>query len=59
MPDTKKSICWLGQHNYTIHKELDLTTMSSTVIGTVIISRCTNCGKIIQDKIRTVEITTN
>lgn len=37
---------FLGLHKYEIIKEETLTNKRGDVIGTVIISRCTNCGKI-------------
>ena len=36
----------LNLHKYEIIKEETLTNKRGDVIGTVIISRCTNCGKI-------------
>lgn len=37
---------FLNLHKYEIIKEETLTNKRGDVIGTVIISRCTNCGKI-------------
>lgn len=47
--------CKFGIHKYEIYKEEELTDVRKDVIGKVIISRCTICGKIHVDKIRTVE----
>lgn len=55
MSENKKSYCWLGLHSSVIHKEVDLVDIKNSVIGLVIINRCTNCGKISDKKIRTVE----
>lgn len=56
MKDNKTN-CLFGLHSYEIHKEIPLTHANhpSTEIGLVIISRCTNCGKIKHNKIKTVE----
>lgn len=37
---------FLNLHKYEIIKEETLTNKRGDTIGTVIISRCTNCGKI-------------
>ena len=47
--------CRFGIHKYEIYKEEELTDVRRDVIGKVIISRCTICGKIHVDKVRTVE----
>lgn len=47
--------CKFGIHKYEIYKEEELTDVRRDVIGKVIISRCTICGKIHVDKVRTVE----
>lgn len=47
--------CKLGLHKYEIYKEEEFTDLRKDVIGKVIISRCSICGKIRVDKIRTVE----
>lgn len=47
--------CKLGIHKYEVYKEEELTDILKDVIGKVIISRCSVCGKIHVDKVRTVE----
>lgn len=47
--------CKFGIHKYEVYKEEELTDVRKDVIGKVIISRCTICGKIHVDKVRTVE----
>lgn len=47
--------CKFGIHKYEVYKEEELTDVRRDVIGKVIISRCTICGKIHVDKVRTVE----
>lgn len=40
-------------HKYEILKEVDKVDARGNIIGTIIISRCTNCGKIKEDVIYT------
>lgn len=47
--------CKLGIHKYEVYKEEELTDIRKYVIGKVIISRCSVCGKIHVDKVYTVE----
>ena len=47
--------CKFDIHKYEVYKEEELTDVRRDVIGKVIISRCTICGKIHVDKVRTVE----
>ena len=47
--------CKFGLHKYEVYKEEELTDVRKDVIGKVIISRCSVCGKIHVDKVRTVE----
>lgn len=47
--------CKLGIHKYEVYKEEELIDIRKDVIGKVIISRCSVCGKIHVDKVRTVE----
>lgn len=47
--------CKLGLHKYEVYKEEEFTDLRKDVIGKIIISRCSICGKIRVDKIRTVE----
>lgn len=47
--------CKFGLHKYEVYKEEEFTDVRKDVIGKVIISRCSICGKIHVDKIRTVE----
>lgn len=47
--------CKLGIHKYEVYKEEELTDIRKDVIGKVIINRCSVCGKIHVDKVRTVE----
>ena len=45
---------FFGLHTYEIHEEFELTDVRKDVIGTIIVSRCTRCGKIKTTEIRTV-----
>ena len=47
--------CKFGLHKYEVYKEEEFTDVRNDVIGKVIISRCSICGKIHVDKIRTIE----
>lgn len=47
--------CKFGLHKYEVYKEEEFTDVRKYVIGKIIISRCSICGKIHVDKIRTVE----
>lgn len=47
--------CKFGLHKYEVYKEEELTDVRKDVIGKVIISRCSVCGKIHVDKVRTIE----
>lgn len=47
--------CKFGMHKYEIYKEEELMDVRKYIVGKVIISRCSLCGKIHADKIRTVE----
>lgn len=42
-------------HKYMIYKEETLTNKHGDIVGTVIISRCSNCGKIKYTTIYTEE----
>lgn len=46
--------CLFRLHNYEVYKEIDLIDVRKDVIGTIIVSRCTCCGKIKTTEIRTV-----
>ena len=41
--DTK---CWLGSHHYEIIEQKEIKNPYGAIVGTSIISRCINCGKI-------------
>ena len=56
MSDNKKSYCLIGLHRDEIHEKLPLTDLRGNTIGTVIINRCLNCGRIGSKKVRTVEL---
>lgn len=43
--------CFIGLHKYEVYKEVSLETKSGIELNKVIISRCTNCGKIHKDYI--------
>lgn len=47
--------CFIHLHKYVFLKEEDIKDYKGNVIGKVIISRCSNCGKINSYKVRTVE----
>ena len=38
--------CSIGRHKYEVIEKKDVKNPYSAIIGTIIISRCTNCGKI-------------
>ena len=38
--------CAIGLHKYEVTEKKDIKNPYSAIIGTIIISRCTNCGKI-------------
>lgn len=38
--------CALGLHKYEVHAEKDIKNPYGAIVGTTIISRCTNCGRI-------------
>ena len=38
--------CAIVLHKYEVIEKKDVTNPYSAIIGTIIISRCTNCGKI-------------
>lgn len=44
---------FFGLHKYEVYKEEELTDLKGNVIGKVIITRCSNCGKIHRNKIYT------
>lgn len=46
---------FLGLHKYEVLKEEKKTDPKGNVIGFVIVSRCTNCGKIFSKTIYTEE----
>ena len=46
---------FLGLHKYEILKEENLNNKHGDIIGTVIISKCSNCGKIKQTTVYTEE----
>ena len=46
--------CLFRLHNYEVYKEIDLIDVRKDVIGTIIVSRCTRCGKIKTTEIRSV-----
>ena len=46
---------FLNLHKYEIMKEEPMRDRKSNIIGKVIISRCTNCGKLRQTVIYTEE----
>ena len=47
--------CWLGRHTYEVYKEEELHSVNGTIVGKVIISRCTECGKLKVERIHTIE----
>lgn len=46
---------FLRLHKYEVMKEENLTDRHGNIVGTVIISRCSNCGKIKHNTIYTEE----
>lgn len=47
--------CLFGLHKYEVYKELDLTDVRGNIIGKIIVTKCSKCGKIHKKNI----ITTN
>lgn len=47
--------CILGLHKYEVYKEEEFTDVRGNIIGKIIISRCSICGKIHVDKVYTIE----
>jgi len=47
--------CLFGLHKYEIYKDEPLTDARENILGRIIISRCSVCGKIHIDKIVTIE----
>ena len=47
---------FLGIHRYEVYKEEELTDVKGNVIGKVIISKCSNCGKIKYTRVYTEEL---
>lgn len=45
--------CFIKLHKFEVYKEEELKNIKGDVIGKVIISRCSNCGKIKIDKVIT------
>ena len=45
--------CFVGLHKYEVIEKLNVKNPYGTVVGTTIISRCTNCGKISEQTIYT------
>jgi len=48
--DTK---CWFGLHKYEVLETKEIKNPYGAIIGTTIISRCSNCGKIRENTIYT------
>lgn len=46
--------CFFGLHNFEVYKEIPLTDVRGNAMGKIIVSRCTNCGKIKQVRVITV-----
>lgn len=51
----KISKCWFKLHKYEVYKELPILNNTGGQIGTIVVSRCSECGKIRQTRIYTVE----
>ena len=45
--------CFLRLHKYEVLEKKDIYNPYGTVVGTTIISRCSNCGKIHEDTVYT------
>lgn len=53
--DENNSIkCLFRFHNYEVYKEIELVNVRKDVIGMIIVSRCTRCGKIKTTEIHSV-----
>lgn len=38
--------CFFGLHKYGVFKEIEVSDKRGNIVGTNIVSRCSNCGKI-------------
>lgn len=47
--------CLFGGHEYEVLKEYNIQNVRGETIGTVIVSRCSNCGKITETRIYTTD----
>ena len=45
--------CWIGLHKYEVLEKKEVINPYNAKIGIIIISRCSNCGKINEDIIYT------
>lgn len=45
--------CFLGLHKYEVIEKKDVTNPYNAKVGTIIISRCSNCGHIHEDTVYT------
>lgn len=53
--DENNSIkCLFRLHNYEVYKEIELVNVRKDVIGMIIVSHCTRCGKIKTTEIHSV-----
>lgn len=50
---TQDSKCFFGLHKYEVLEKKDIVNPYQIVVGSVIISRCTNCGKIKEHSVYT------
>lgn len=45
--------CYLGLHHYEVLEKKDIKNPYGAIVGTAIISRCYNCGKIKENTVYT------
>lgn len=48
--------CFIGIHRYEVYTTRPLMDTRNINIGTVIVNRCNNCGKIKDNKIYTMDV---
>lgn len=49
--------CFIGVHKYDVFKEIDVVDGNGLKLAYIVVSRCTNCGKIKENRIRISERT--
>ena len=45
--------CFFGVHKYSVLEQKDIKNSYGIVVGTTVISQCTNCGKVKEKRVYT------